>query len=177
MIVGLLTLLGMAALWLYVAPSIENAATRNILFGTIILFGCVFAIDVFIDGAKGLYARHRRTPSFRSVRIISTPPGDAPLWVREKWIGLDLPIVGNVSRRSLALSIDTKSTALSHWWAVLRRRTEIIHGYHVEAQRAVDILSETSPEAANWWRQNCPDMLRGDRHFVFHAEACQMNEV
>jgi hypothetical protein len=29
----------------------------------------------------------------RYIRIIATPPGEAPLWVREKWIGLELPLV------------------------------------------------------------------------------------
>ena len=26
------------------------------------------------------------------VRITATPPGEAPLWVREKWVGLVLPL-------------------------------------------------------------------------------------
>jgi hypothetical protein len=26
------------------------------------------------------------------IRIIAVPPGEAPLWVREKWVGLDLPV-------------------------------------------------------------------------------------
>ena len=28
----------------------------------------------------------------RTIRIISIPPGEAPLWVREKWVGLELPL-------------------------------------------------------------------------------------
>ena len=27
-----------------------------------------------------------------TVRIIAAPPGEAPLWVRQKWVGLDLPV-------------------------------------------------------------------------------------
>ena len=26
------------------------------------------------------------------IRIVRTPPGEAPLWVREKWVGLELPL-------------------------------------------------------------------------------------
>ena len=27
-----------------------------------------------------------------TIRIIAAPPGEAPLWVRQKWVGLDLPV-------------------------------------------------------------------------------------
>jgi hypothetical protein len=27
-----------------------------------------------------------------TVRIIAVPPGEAPLWVREKWVGVELPV-------------------------------------------------------------------------------------
>ena len=28
-----------------------------------------------------------------AVRIVAVPPGEAPLWVRQRWVGLDLPVV------------------------------------------------------------------------------------
>jgi hypothetical protein len=177
MVVGLSALWGMVALWLNAAPFIENAPTRNILFGTIILLGSIFAIGVVIDAVKGVYGRCLGKPSPRSIRIISTPSGDAPLWVRERWVGLKLPIVGSNRRRSLGVSVNVKPTVLHHLWAVLHQRTQTITGYQVEVQRAVDILGTASPEAAEWWRQNCPDLLRTYHLFVFHTEVCQINEA
>lgn len=115
--------------------------------------------------------------SDRSIRIVSTPPGDAPLWVREKWVGLELPIVGTSSSQLLGVSVNVAPTVFHHLWAVICGRSEKIHGYRVEAKRAVDILAISSPEAAEWWRQNTPGFLRGGRLFVFHAEACRLNET
>jgi hypothetical protein len=111
-----------------------------------------------------------------SVHIISTPPGDAPLWVREKWVGLNLPIVGSKRIRTLAISVDVRPSVLNYLWAILRGRSEIATGYIVEAARAVDILAASSPEAAQWWRENTPNLLRPRGRFLFHAEACKLNE-
>ena len=33
-----------------------------------------------------------------TVRIIAAPPGEAPLWVRQKWVGLDLPVTRYAGR-------------------------------------------------------------------------------
>ena len=113
--------------------------------------------------------------SGRSIRIISVPPGDAPLWVREKWVGLNLPIVGSSSRQALSFSVLVKPTLLNHLWAMLRGRSETVTGYLVEGGRAVNILAASSPEAAEWWRQNAPGFVSPGRFFIFHAEACQLN--
>jgi len=69
--------------------------------------------------------------------------------------------------------VSVKPTFLNHLWARLRGRSEVITGYRVEAQRAVDILAASNPEAAQWWRQNTPGLLQAGRLFMFHAEACQ----
>lgn len=115
--------------------------------------------------------------SDRSIRIIATPPGDAPLWVREKWVGLTLPIVGSNSRRVCAVSINEKATIWHHLKALLGGRAKTVTGYLVEAGRAVDLLAASNLEAAEWWRHNTPDQLRAGRHFVFHAEACRLTET
>ncbi|MGE0653791.1 MAG: hypothetical protein AB7P12_18900 [Alphaproteobacteria bacterium] len=113
----------------------------------------------------------------RSIRIVSTPPGDAPQWVREEWVGLELPIVGTRSRRSLSFSVNVKPRLLHVVWAALSGKAEIMTGYQVEARRAVDILAAKSSEAADWWRQNTPELLRPGCPFGFHAEACQLVEA
>lgn len=111
----------------------------------------------------------------RSIRIISVPPGDAPQWVREKWVGLELPIVETGRSRFRTLSIKVRPTLLQQLWAMLQGQSEMVTGYLVPAGGAVDILARSSPEAADWWRQNTPSILRPRQCFVFHAEACELN--
>jgi hypothetical protein len=110
-----------------------------------------------------------------SIRIIATPPGDAPLWVREKWVGLELPIVGSDSSWSMGVSVHLKPTMLHHLWAIIRGRSVTVEGYQVEAGRAVDILAVSSPEAAAWWRDSAPGLLRPGRLFLFDVEACRLS--
>jgi hypothetical protein len=89
-----------------------------------------------------------------TVRIIAAPPGEAPLWVRQKWVGLDLPVArysaqGKFQGRFLGLGVLSMPTSwLGQWLAVIRGRAELIAGYTVEALPAFGILGEKSPEAA-----------------------------
>ena len=48
-----------------------------------------------------------------------------------------------------------------------------VDGYAVEARGVVEVPAMDSPEAASWWHQNAPDLLRPGRMFVFHAEVCE----
>jgi hypothetical protein len=54
--------------------------------------------------------------------------------------------------------------------------SRIAQGYQVEAKRAVDILAESSSEAAEWWRQNVSGYLKPDQIFIFDAEACELQD-
>lgn len=108
-----------------------------------------------------------------SIRIVSTPPGDAPLWVREKWVGLQLPIMGNDMVQSSGVSVNVKPTVLHHLWARICGRSETITGYRVEAKHAVDILAAVLKQQ-NGGNKIPPDLLRSGRRFVFHVEACRL---
>lgn len=111
-----------------------------------------------------------------TVRIIAVPPGEAPLWVREKWVGVELPVAQYSSGRWF-YAYDVLSlprTWVAQWWGIVRGRAERISGYAVESIRAVDILSTSSPEAAAWWRQNTPHLIAPNRYLVFHEETCQI---
>jgi hypothetical protein len=61
-------------------------------------------------------------------------------------------------------------TSLSRLAALLTGRLKRASGYLVETQAAVSILAARSPEAAAWWRENVPQMLRPGRYFVFHQD-------
>ncbi|WP_420967183.1 hypothetical protein [Bradyrhizobium sp. B120] len=111
-----------------------------------------------------------------TIRIVAVPPGEAPYWVREKWIGLELPVERHANRRRFyglgVLSMPRQ------WWKqcllVLFGRAEIIDGYAVEATAALERLNQSSPEAAAWWRTHALDVVRPGRYLVFHEHACQV---
>ncbi len=114
-----------------------------------------------------------------TIRIIAAPPGEAPLWVRQKWVGLDLP-VARYSGRSRFLGLGVLSMPrswLGQWLAVARGRAEMVGGYAVEALPAVGILGERSPEAAAWWRENTPHLIAPRRYLIFHEEVCRIADI
>jgi hypothetical protein len=114
-----------------------------------------------------------------TVRIIAVPPGEAPLWVREKWVGLDLP-VARYSSPTMFFGYGVLSlprTWMAQWWGVVQGHAERISGFAVESVRAVDILSASSPQAAEWWRQNAPHLIAPNRYLIFHEEVCRIADL
>ena len=114
------------------------------------------------------------------VRIIAIPPGEAPLWVREKWVGLELPLA---QRSPSAL---TKPTAgvlsgprsfLASLAGYLTGRYHRERGFMVPVVAALKVLEGSSPEAAAWWRSNAPHLCRPWRCFMFQAQACEVVAV
>lgn len=102
--------------------------------------------------------------------ITQVPPGDAPLWVREKWIGLTLPLAQKVEapQRWLAgKGVLARESILSQIWSQVIKPNYVL-GYLVESAVAVDLLREVHPEAAKWWYENCPHLLHKGRLFIFH---------
>jgi hypothetical protein len=116
------------------------------------------------------------TKTKRSVRITAVPPGEASLWVREKWVGLELPLTGWMSPgKFLGFGVlSGPRTCLSQLWAIFRGRADRFYGFPVEADSAVDILEVSSPAAAAWWRENAPQLILPKRYLLFHAEVCQI---
>jgi hypothetical protein len=45
--------------------------------------------------------------------------------------------------------------------------------YAVLVDDAIDILEQTSPVAAEWWRENTPHLLGMGGWFGFAAEVCE----
>jgi hypothetical protein len=114
-----------------------------------------------------------------TVRIITVPPGEAPLWVREKWVGVELPVARYSSARTFHAYgvLSLPRTWVGQWWGIVRGRARRISGYAMESIRAVEILSTSSPEAAAWWRENTPHLIAADRYLVFHEEACRLVDI
>lgn len=110
------------------------------------------------------------------IEIHSTPQGKNPLWVREAWVGLQLPSLDEVpikvpvadvgNRPSVrALVRGLKDGAV----APLKER----FGYSVNAKIAVGIVSLTNEDAARWWLENVPEMMRQDMPLLFETACCR----
>ena len=103
--------------------------------------------------------------------VTAVPPGEAPLWVREKWLGLSLPLAQRnakpVSYLTAGVLSGPKSPA-ALLVALFTGKLARQRGFRVSSLRAVEVLARSSPEAAAWWRQNAPRQLEPHRYFVFH---------
>jgi hypothetical protein len=87
------------------------------------------------------------------VRITQTPPGEAPLDVREKWVGLVLPVVPGRPgpRRASTFGVLTGPTSLvGRLRAFLLGRFGSLDGYPVNTATAIHILGQHHPDAAAW---------------------------
>ncbi len=92
--------------------------------------------------------------------IIETPPGEAPLWVRQAWVGLTLPI------RELP------SEEEGFQFGAMGGRPENIGGYCVDVEEALRALEIKNPEVAEWWRNN-PLLILADR-LSFARSVCRL---
>jgi hypothetical protein len=114
-----------------------------------------------------------------AVRIIAVPAGEAPLWVREKWVGLTLPLTRFPTSKTFWTfgALTGPRTCLRQIWAIVRGRGERISGFAVDGNRAIEILAASSPEAAGWWREHAAEFVAPRRYLLFQAEVCQTTEL
>ena len=92
------------------------------------------------------------------IRIIAVPPGQAPEWVRKKWVGLILPI--------------SEAAPTGEQRGVLGGKPENLGGYRVVLEEAMKILREKNPEAAEWWKTNT-SFPPGSK-LVFKKDVCKL---
>jgi len=109
-----------------------------------------------------------------SIRITSTPPGEAPPSIREAWVGLELPLFHDKPRYYLASGVLTSPRSIMEgildFFAL---RFQFQRGFAVPSLVAIDILAKSDPNAANWWRETVPRMVRPRRYLVFSPECCE----
>lgn len=79
-----------------------------------------------------------------NIRIIATPAGEAPEWVRKSWVNVILPIVSITEKDRFAL---TPTGALGGY-----PDKENKNGYCVDTKIAIAILESHSWNAARWWK-------------------------
>ena len=100
----------------------------------------------------------------RRIRIIDTPPGEAPQHIREAWIGCVLPVIavpGEPRARSVCRGVLTG------------KRTEDRDRYLVPAPDAIAVLARRDRDAAQWWRESVPSGIAPGRLLAFPEEVCE----
>ena len=113
----------------------------------------------------------------RYIRVVRVPPGEAPLWVREKWVGLELPLARGESGSRHMLTSGVVSGPRNRFAALWRRllgRLPDKAGYAVYVIDALAVLEQTAPDAVEWWRTNSPHLVNRKRKFLFQQAACEM---
>jgi hypothetical protein len=109
------------------------------------------------------------------IRIIATPPGEAPEEVRQAWVGLELPLVaGEPGPRTLPVGgvLTGAHTFLGKLFKLLTGQRRFAHGYVINAPQALVLLAEKAPSAALWWREHAPHCWQSGQVFLFPAEVC-----
>jgi len=113
------------------------------------------------------------------IRIVATPPGEAPEEIRRAWVGVAIPLPAFHRRAKewrTAGVLSGPRTLLARlsarWSGSLERRS----GFAVSVLEAIAALEAARPDAAAWWRANAPHLMRPSRAFVFPAEVCVLEE-
>ncbi|THH37060.1 hypothetical protein E4Z66_08970 [Aliishimia ponticola] len=108
------------------------------------------------------------------VKIVSTPQGEAPEWVRQAWVGLRVPCLEDAPVSMPAVSaVKGPGTVLGQVFSLLRGKTERKRGYLVSARDVVGLLSLHNEAAAKWWLDNVPNVTDPRQLFLFEANCCQ----
>ncbi len=111
---------------------------------------------------------------FGCIRIIQRPEGEAPEWVRDAWIGLELPVqtpepVSTPTWGALTGPRSRWSYRLGRLLGRFPNKT----GYVVDAAQAVRLLERRNPTAAIWWRTKAGIRLQPAQAFLFETAACE----
>jgi hypothetical protein len=109
------------------------------------------------------------------VRIIATPPGEAPEEVRRAWVGLHLPLAaGETGPRTRPVGgvLTGARTFLGKLFKLLTGRRRYQYGYVIDAPQALVLLADKAPWAARWWREHAPHCWEPGHRFLFAAEVC-----
>ena len=92
------------------------------------------------------------------IKIIATPHGQAPEWVRKGWVGVEIPL--------------PEQTSGGVQMGARGGKAENVGGYQVDTDAAIAALKEKAPEAAQWWKDNVP--LQAILHLVFSKVVCEL---
>jgi hypothetical protein len=128
----------------------------------LVILGCIAgAAALGVAGFLGVRAWRNRTVGH--VRVVHTPPGEAPEDIRRAWVGVELPL----NRRSL------EPQPLPSVGVLSQQGILVAPGYFVEGRKAVAALADHDSAAADWWRQNAPHVLAKGYPLFFPENVCE----
>jgi hypothetical protein len=123
----------------------------------------VLAAVVVVVGAAVFGVRAWKNRVVGHLRIVDTPPGEAPEEIRRAWVGVELPL-----RRG-----EGEPQQLTTVGAVSNEGPELTTGYVVDGRAAVRALESHAPDAAEWWRQHAPHVLARRYRLCFPCRCCE----
>ena len=97
------------------------------------------------------------------IRIVRVPAGEAPLFVRQVWVGLELPCDPYLGYPSGGM----ERGVLSGQESLFNRC-----GFSVPQDEALDILEAVSPPAAQWWKEH--GFPREGQYFGFAQDEAEI---
>ena len=135
----------------------SGGSSHDLDWGTIAtIAGAVVAV------AFGIYWFKNRSSSVR-IRIIATPPGEAPEEVRRAWVGLEVPLAAG----------EREPRTLSAAGVITGENVGVRQGYVVNGKTAIKLLAVHDTHAAEWWRQNARHVAAGGYRFIFPTNVCE----
>lgn len=121
-------------------------------------------VEGYMKGAKRLKTSEPPVPKRKRIRIVTTPPGEAPEEIRKQWVGAEIPILNKQSSECFPVGVlegDPDSPDLD--------------GYVVRTDEAIRALRGRD-EAELWWsdwRQNHPVGTTSDV-LIFAKDVCEL---
>ena len=126
-------------------------------------------LDPTLPGVAREYDRAlaRREGVALRIRIISVPPGEPPAHIRAAWVGCVLPVFATT---------DDPKVGPRRRGVLSRKDEDCPSGFAVRVLDAVRALEGHNAEAARWWRENTPDLIKPGELFLYPGEACELVE-
>jgi len=135
------------------------------------MLGCVRCSD------SGYFGYPR---AMKKIRVISAPPGEAPQYIRDAWVGVALPLPPppyDRPRKYLTTGVlSGPKNLMARVVAVIFGRCVLSEGYAIDTRSAIEALAETNPQAARWWEDNTPHLTKPGRRLVFPTDVCKVEE-
>ena len=109
------------------------------------------------------------------IEITDVPPGAAPDWVRQTWVGMQLKAVQStpVTMPTVSMRGGQKSK-LSIIWNMLSGQATTRTGYIVNARDAIGLMALKNEEAAQWCIDNTPLALDPKQVLLFEQSCCRL---
>ena len=96
------------------------------------------------------------------IKIVKVPDGEAPLEIRQKWVGTIIPLAENLPPGLVVAGVISGK----------RVNAGYNDGYHVETIVAIQALEKKNPETAEWWLTNT--IVGFMPYLVFRRVECEL---